>query len=211
MGVGMEVDNKHIKMACILYNLEQKGVYNWENLPQLCLPFFDWYKSYDFSDWNLIEFGSGKSTNWFSDTTKHVTSFETDYEFFNNLKDKLNNNIDYKFIEKEKLEDGIFEININDKTFVIVDSDSNRYKTTKHILEKGMPNILILDNSEWYPNTCEMIRLKGYIEAPFWGIRPDDCYDKCTSVFFKSSFTFQKKLRYFPVGSEELHHPYDFI
>jgi len=194
------LDYDYFKIASIMTIIKAKGLY--ENKPMLSLPFLDWFESYDFSKFDLVEFGSGNSTNYFAEKVKNVISFETDIDYYNNLKPKLLNNVDYRFIEKDNLENKTPNIDISQKTIVFVDCAANRFLTTKNIFNMGLPNIFILDNSEALKNTCKMIYEKGYLEIPFWGIRLMETQEACTSVFIKNNFKMvEKNYNYFSVGS----------
>lgn len=197
---GIILDYDYFKIASIMTILRAKGLY--QNKPMLSLPFLDWFESYDFSDFNLIEFGSGNSTNYFADKVETVVSFETDINFYNNFKSSLSENIDYRFIQKYDLENKIPDVEINDKTIVFVDSASNRFLLTKNILQIKSPNILILDNSNEYKNTCKFLYGEGYSEIPFWGLRFTEVEEACTSVFIKNNFNMiEKNYNYFSPGS----------
>jgi hypothetical protein len=194
------LDYDYFKVASIMTIIKAKGLY--QDKPMLSLPFLDWFESYDFSKFDLVEFGSGNSTNYFAEKVKDVISFETDINYYNNLKTKLLNNVDYRFIEKDNLENKTPNIDISQKTIVFVDCAANRFLTTKNIFNVGLPNIFILDNSEAYQNTCKMIYEKGYLEIPFWGIRLMETQEGCTSVFIKNTFNMiEKKYDYLSAGS----------
>ena len=197
---GIILDYDYFKIASIMTILRAKGLY--QNKPMLSLPFLDWFESYDFSDFDLIEFGSGHSTNYFAEKVENVISFESDINFYNNFKSGLHENVDYRFIQKYDLENKTPDIEINDKTIVFVDCASNRLLLTKNIFEIESPNILILDNSNDYKNTCKFMYNKGYLEIPFWGLRFNEVEESCTSVFIKNGFNMiEKNYDYFSVGS----------
>jgi hypothetical protein len=199
---GIILDYDYFKIASIMTILRAKGLY--QNKPMLSLPFLDWFESYDFSDFNLIEFGSGNSTNYFADKVETVVSFETDINFYNNFKSALSENVDYRFIQKYDLENKTPDIEINDKTIVFIDSASNRFLLTKNILKTESPNILILDNSNEYKNTCKFLYDNGYLEIPLWGLRFMEVEEACTSVFIKNNFNMiEKNYNYFSPGSTQ--------
>jgi hypothetical protein len=84
----------------------------------------------------------------------------------------------------------------------MIDCDFNRYHTVVNVLNKHKPEIIIFDNSEWYPDACSFISNDGYNEIPFWGIRPESDYDKCTSVFLKHGFNMPLKNQgFYPPGT----------
>ena len=195
------LDYDYFKIASIMTIIKAKGLH--QSKPMLSLPFLDWFESYDFSAFNLIEFGSGNSTNYFAEKVKNVISFETDLYYFNSLKPNLLNNVDYKFIESDDLTTKQLDIVIDEKTIIFVDCAANRFLTTKNIFKLKLPNIFILDNSERYKNTCKYIYSKGYTEIPFWGIRLEEPEEACTSVFIKNTFNMiEKNYEYFSVGSK---------
>jgi len=194
------LDYDYFKIASIMTIIKAKGLY--ENKPMLSLPFLDWFDSYDFSKFSFVEVGSGNSTNYFAQRVKDIISFETDIDFYNKLKPELLNNVDYRFIKKDDLENKKLNIPINKETIVFIDCAANRFLTTKNIFKIGLPNIIILDNSDSYKNTCKLIYDKGYSEIPFWGIRLTETEEACTSVFIKNNFNMiEKKYSYFSVGS----------
>jgi hypothetical protein len=197
---GIILDYDYFKIASIMTILKAKGLY--QNKPSLTMPFLDWFESYDFSSFNLIEFGSGNSTNYFYEKTKNIISFETDINYYNNLQPLLSDDIDYRFIQKYDLENKIPDIEINDKTIMFIDSASNRFLLIKNIFKIGSPNILILNNSNDYKNTCKFIYNKGYSEIPFWGLTFMDVQESCTSVFIKNNFNMiEKNNNYMSSGS----------
>jgi hypothetical protein len=176
----------------VIKSLIQRGVGK-DDVPLLGFPVLDWIDSYNWSDYNYIEFGSGASTNHMADRFKTVQTFETDSYYFHKILKNKKQNVECYFYTTLAIEMGLYDIEITDKTVIMVDSASNRFLTTQSILEKGKPNIFLLDNSEWYPNTCKMMYDNGYSEIPFWGIRPEDDFDKCTSVFIKNGYILPEK------------------
>jgi hypothetical protein len=176
----------------VLKGLMHRGLGR-DDVPLLGFSVLDWINSYDWSEYQYIEFGSGSSTNYMADRFKVVNTIETDSYYFYKTLYRKKNNVNCYIYTTDDLELGRYEISITDKTIVMIDSQNNRFLTTKTMLEKGTPNIVLLDNSEWYPNTCKMLYEKGYSEIPFWGIRPEEDHDKCTSVFIRTGYTLPEK------------------
>jgi hypothetical protein len=190
------------KASVVIDVLEKKGLFD-GSTPMLSIPFLDWINSYDFSNFTLIEFGAGKSTIYFSSFFKNIISFETDEFYYKAIKESNLNNVEIILKTKEDIESGNFDLVIDDKTIIFLDSNTNRLVTAEHILNKSNPNIIILDNAEWYPNTCITLYRSGYSEIPFWGVRPEDHVEKCVSVFIKNGYQMPPKdIEYFAVGSQ---------
>lgn len=199
--MNLPIPGEFLKMASILNSMNLKGMWSNDPYPMVSLPFLDWFNSYDFSDWDMIEFGAGDSTIYFSSKTKNYTSIEHDITYYNIIMSKVKN-VNMQLVTLEDIENGNYDVAIGEKTIVFIDSNGNRLKTTKSLISKGKPNIIFVDNSEWYPNQCEFLYESGYIEIPFWGIRFEEHQDKCTSVFIKNGFKLPKKnYKYFNPGS----------
>jgi hypothetical protein len=189
------------KQKNIIDILKLKGM--GKEMPMLSLPFLDWFNSFDFKEFNFLEFGSGYSTIYFSKIVKSVTSYETDEDFYKFMLNKNLKSIDYKLIDTKKIILGEFDMPTEKKLIVLIDCDFNRYHVCKNILIKSNPEIIILDNSEWYPEACSILYEKEYNEIPFWGIRPEENYEKCTSVFLKKDFLLPKKnINFFSQGAK---------
>jgi len=190
--IDLSINVKSLQIASILNTLDLKGMNRQDEMPMLSIPFLDWINCYDFSEYNIVEFGSGNSTNYFADRFKSVISFETNKQWFNVLSPTIKENVDYRLISKKDALNGKYEIPANDKTVVLIDIDVNRTVFTKNFFEKYKLPIVFIDNSDWFPDTAQYIQDCGYIEIPFWGIRFEDFYDKNTSVFIKHGFLFPK-------------------
>jgi len=155
--------------------------------PLLTNPFIDWVTSWDLSKLTYLEIGSGGSTIYFQKYFKNITSIEPNITFYNDLKSKLNKNVDYKNIGKLNLEEGDF--NIEDYyDFCLIDDNLHRYSLVTELLKKSKFAYLIVDTTEQYPNTCEFIRDNGYTtQIDFWGFKNTHSWESCTSVFINDN------------------------
>lgn len=182
-----------VALSAILYGLEQRGVidsFN-ENIPckqgkeqpLLTLPFIDWFESHDFTNWNLIEIGSGNSTFYFSKYFKQVTSYETNKEWYLKTKDRLPDNVKYNLIDLNTHFPDYS--NVSDTTMILIDCASSRLKVATNVMEKSRPGVVVLDNSDSYTNTSTLLTKYGYREIPFWGLKLSQHHESCTSIFIK--------------------------
>jgi hypothetical protein len=155
--------------------------------PMLTHSFIDWFISWDLSKLTYLEIGSGASTVYFQKYFKNITSVEPSINFYNDLKSKLNKNVDYKNISKLKLEDGDFNVN-NYYDFCLIDDNLHRHSLVSNLLKKSNFAYLIFDSTEEYPNTCEFIRDNGYTtQIDFWGFKNSHTWESCTSVFINDN------------------------
>jgi hypothetical protein len=167
--------------------------------PLLTLPFIDWFENFNFLQWKLIELGSGESTYYFTDKFKHVVSYETNYDYYKEHVEHLKD-IEYIFKSKTQLETFKFDV-CQENTMIIIDCACNRLSVAKNVIESS-PDIIVLDNSDLYPNTCSFIG-KQYLEIPFWGFKKSEHWISCTSVFIKNT-KLNKKLFHKPFNSRSV-------
>lgn len=151
--------------------------------PLLTYSFMDYIENHDVSNFNLIEFGSGNSTLYFEKKFKKLFSFETNEAWYKKINVQVKNT-EYVLIETNALEKGDYNIKSPDENyFVLIDAACNRYKIALNLLTKLKPHYIILDNSEWYPNTVDLITKEGYLHTPFWGYKNTEHWESCTSLF----------------------------
>ena len=186
-------------LGSLLSSLELRGYFesisaglptkNGKAYPLLTYSFMDYIECHDFSDFDLIEFGSGNSTLYFENIFKSVVSYETNFDWYSNLKNSLTKT-QYIHIESTKLLHGEFELDlVNKNNFVIIDSACSRYEVATQILNKGKPAFIVLDNSDWYRNTSNLICSFNYFEVPFWGYKNSQHWESCTSLFIRQNDT----------------------
>ena len=73
-----------------------------------------------------------------------------------------------------------------------------------HVKEGG---IVILDNSEWYRNSCAFLRDAGFFQMDFCGFTPLNSFTAMTSIFTKTPVSFPYKQRresWTPIGGKAL-------
>jgi SAM-dependent methyltransferase len=112
-----------------------------------------------------VEWGSGNSTAWLAERTKHLTSFETNPEYFARVREGLRSrditNVDYRLIpfqdsdsEEEMLRSEWVQSAsafIDDSLdFVLVDSSPRGCLCAQVAGKLRRGGILVLDNANWY-------------------------------------------------------------
>ena len=112
-------------------------------------------------------------------------------EWFNTInKNRLDNQ---KIIFLEKKDDYIKAISSQNRKFdVIVIDGKYRHQCSKNAvksLAKG--GIIILDNSDRFPKTVEVLREHNLIQVNFNGFGPINNYTWTTSIFFSRDFNFK--------------------
>lgn len=168
-----------------------------EAIPWYTYPAIEYLSQFDFSDKNILEFGSGYSSVFWSKKCKNLISIEHRKSWID---------IVAEFIDKQnvqllyKNENDYTEIckTSNTKFDIIIIDGIKRAACAREIssclnLDSG---IVILDNSDWYPETSKYLRDElNLFEIDFFGFGPINNYTSCTSIFITRNLTLkpQKK------------------
>ena len=173
--------------------LEQLGVFtskegdllngDSEVIPLLTSSFLDWFETQKWSSLSLLELGSGGSTLYFSRFFKSVTSYETDKIWYDKLLLKIPSNVD--LIKVDSISDALHENNIkNVHSFdvILIDASENRANLARWLVNENYKGIIFFDNSEWYRKSIGTFLKEGFVEIPFFGLKPIEDWVSCTSV-----------------------------
>ena len=137
---------------------------------------------------NILEFGSGYSTLYYSRQVKTVYSIEHDKKWFENFKIDFPQNVKF-FLKKfdfELIE--LIEKEIHVKfDIILVDGIERNYYLMNSLSFLKKSGVIILDDSE-REDYCEGVNYlinKGFKKIDFWGISPGYFSNKCTSIFYR--------------------------
>lgn len=178
--------------------LEEMGVFSSENgellngdsepIPLLTNSFLNWFETQRWDSLSLLELGAGSSTLYFSKFFKSVTSYETSQDWFDKLLIKKANNVD--LIKVDSIRDALKENhknNINDFDVILIDAGENRANLARWLVTEGYKGIIFFDNSEWYRKSIQMFIGEGFVEIPFFGVKPIEDWVSCTSIVAEPS------------------------
>ena len=175
---------------------------NGDPIPWYTYPAIEQLSKWDFSESRILEYGCGNSTLWWMAQAKHVTSIESAPAWYERVADRLVGNCDLHLsevdesrqeISRKQVDDYVNYIDrFGDFDVIIVDGVNQpgvRYrcaqKALQHLADDGL---LIVDNTDWLPETCQMLRNEGFIEIDYSGIGPLNVYAETTSFFFRSGY-----------------------
>jgi hypothetical protein len=65
---------------------------------------------------------------------------------------------------------------------VLVDAAENRANLSRWLVDRDYKGVIFFDNSEWYRNSIAIFSSAGFVEIPFFGIKPGEDWVSCTSV-----------------------------
>jgi hypothetical protein len=155
----------------------------------------EYLNSFDFTAFNVFEFGSGNSSLYWSSRAKSVVSVEDNLDWFNivKIKSKVNHALIYRADES----DYVNALAEQGRKFDIIVIDGNhRLKCTTEAINMIDPDgIILLDNSDrLIEKECgNLLRVNGFIQMDFSGFGPINGYCWTTSIFLKNNKIFLKK------------------
>ncbi len=147
-------------------------------------------KQLDFSDKRVFEFGSGYSTVFWGGRARTVVAVEHEKEWYDRMLPEIPGNVDYRLVAEPDryprliLEyPGLFDV-------VIIDGEL-RPDCVGPALEKlHEDGLIIVDNADWFPGICSMLRAADLIQVDMQGPGPINPYAWTTSYFFRRSARF---------------------
>lgn len=182
-------------------------------IPLFTYPTIEYLEQLDFSNKTIFEYGAGNSTFFWMSKAKHIVSVDNSKSWYERLKSDLDKNVELILAQGD---DFPWVIERYPDTFdvVIIDGAGYRYDCAtaglKKVSETGM---IILDNSDWHPNTAECIRKAGLIQIDMSGFKPGECHTSTTSIFLKRGFNFEPRnltQPSFSRGAKQIHsEPWD--
>ena len=161
---------------------------NSEPIPLLTSSFLDWFETQKWNSLSLLELGAGGSTLYFSKFFKQVTSYETNQSWFDKLLFKKPSNVNLTKVDT--IFDALQENNKKDIhrfDVILIDAGENRAKLARWLVNEGYRGIIFFDNSEWYRKSIEMFLKEGFVEIPFFGLKPVEDWVSCTSILAEPS------------------------
>ena len=84
-------------------------------------------------------------------------------------------------LQKNQIEDVLsFDV-------ILLDAGENRAKLARWLINKKYKGIVFFDNSDWYRKSISIFVDEGFLEIPFFGIKPVEDWVSCTSIVAEPS------------------------
>jgi hypothetical protein len=166
-------------------------------VPWYTYPAIEYLKQLDFSRSSVFEYGSGNSTLFWASRAARVVSVEDDPEWYRLRAPDTPRNCE--LILQTDLNDYPRAIRQSGMRFdvIVVDGAARgrtRLKCSRealaHLREGGM---IILDNSDWLPESARILREADLIEVDMTGFGPINRYAWTTSFFLHRAFAFSPR------------------
>ena len=181
-------DYAHVRSAAMHQAVDADG----RAVPWYTYPAIEYLRQLDFSGKDVFEYGSGNSTLFWGAAAKRVVSAEEDEAWYATLKPKVAANCD--LILETDLARYVDVIRRYPEGFdvIVVDGASRgrtRLKCSRAALECLRPGgLIILDNSDWLPESSRVLRESGLIQVDMTGFVPINGHTQTTSLFFHREF-----------------------
>ena len=164
---------------------------NGDPVPWYTYPAIEYLKQFDFTSKSVFEYGSGNSTLFWAARAASVTSVEDDEQWYAINRHRVPANCRLlfepdllRYTDTIAAHPGGFDI-------IVVDGPARgrtRYKCAKRALTHLRPGgLIILDNSDWLPQSARLLRESGLIEVDMSGFVPIGGHTQTTSIFLHRS------------------------
>lgn len=169
---------------------------NGQAIPWFTYPAIDFLSRLELSSSKVFEYGAGQSTLFWARRAEKVVSVEHDAEWFIRLRASLPSNVTLMHAPgQDAYPISILETSSN-YDIVVVDGVWREACIQPALSRLAPAGLLILDNSDWYPEVCARLREQGLLEFSFAGIGPVNRITWVTSVFVKGSSEYQRGMHH---------------
>lgn len=176
-----EITTGHLNSAKTSSSVDYKN----NPLPWYTYPAIEYLIQFEFKDKRVFEYGCGNSSLFWASRAQSVTSVESDKEWFEIVETKQLKNQELLFRTTQAEYVQAIEEKNEDYDAIIIDGKWRYYCAVNAVDKLKDDGFIILDNSDWYPNTAKFIRNTGLLQVDFNGLGPINYYTWTTSIFFK--------------------------
>ena len=176
-------------------------------IPLISYSLTEYLLSLDLSAFDVLELGGGQSTYFWSKKARSVCTVEHDPQWVGALRAAGLRNGRIVQTEADSYAAAIAGLS-EQFDLIVIDCAANRYECAIAAgckLRAG--GLIILDNSDWYPNTAAHLRSLDLIQVDFPDFRPSHHYRCTTSIFLHPAFrpaALQRAFPPTPIGGKEI-------
>jgi hypothetical protein len=168
-------------------------------IPWYTYPAISYLDQLDITDKSVFEYSCGYSSLYWAKNSLKIISVEHNKEWKEKIQVLAPKNLT---LISAVPPDYVSTINSFDEKFdiIIIDGIERRKCATLAIQKIKNDGLIIVDNSDWYPDTLEFLAKSGLIQIDFIGFGPINRYTWATSFFMKKDFFPKKKNRIQIIG-----------
>jgi len=171
-----------------------------EPIPWYTYAAIEQLSKWEFGDCDVLEYGCGNSTLWWAKHARSVTSIENSKDWYQRMASKVPDTcnlllepVDAERPDSRQLKRYVEAVDALGLFDVIVIDGVNYPGVRRRCTERGMAHLragglVIVDNADWLPLTCQMMRDAGFFELDYCGLGPLNEFSETTSLFFRKDF-----------------------
>ena len=162
-------------------------------LPWYTYPAIEYLQQFDFSKCDIFEYGSGNSSKFWAQRAQTVISVESDLKWYESGIHDLSSN--QKLLLMTEKTEYVNALHLNDCYFdtIVIDGVYRFNCAIEAVKRINSGGIILLDNSDWFPNTAKFLRGAGFNQVDFIGVGPINSYAWCTSLFFQKQLAVPRR------------------
>ncbi len=172
--------------------------------PWYTYPAVEYLKQLDFRDKRVFEYGCGHSTLFWAARAQHVVSVEHNREWYETMASRVPTSCQVIFEPESNAYASTIDEFHDGFDVIVVDglvTGRTRLKCAKAAVRRLRPGgMIILDNSDWLPESSRYLRTSGLIEIDMTGFAPINDYTCTTSFYLHRAFAFE------PLGDRQPMH-----
>ena len=166
-------------------------------VPWYTYPAIDYLKQLDFSECAVFEYGSGNSTLFWGSVARRVVSVDDDEEWYRTTLARLPANCELTLETDLEEYPAVIDRYPGQFDVIIVDGAARghtRLKCARRAIERLRPGgMIILDNSDWLPESARLLRESGLIQVDMTGFAPISAHTQTTTFFLHRQFAFKPR------------------
>jgi hypothetical protein len=158
-----------------------------EPVPWMTYPAIEYLSQLDLSDCFVFEYGSGNGSLFWSSRARRVVSVEDNPTWVEELRPNCRSNQSIIFAaEPDEYAEAITRVD-QPPDLIIIDG-KHRYQCARSVVQ-AVPRcpMIVLDNSDWLPRTCEFLTASGFAQFDFIGPSPMNAFASATSIFVRAT------------------------
>jgi hypothetical protein len=154
-----------------------------EPIPWYTYSAIEYLSQIDFSKASIFEFGTGNSSLWWSERAKLVHSVESDPDWHREVSARIKPNQSLALHTDRSTYASAFLQSAIQYDMFIIDGVHRRLCVETVLKHRPPHSVVILDNSDWFPASCDRLARAGLQQIDFIGAGPVNCYAWATSIF----------------------------
>ena len=164
-------------------------------IPWYTYPAIEYLSQFDYSGKIVFEYGAGNSTLFWASRATRVVSVEHEPEWHRYLSARLPHNCQLFFEDDPESYVGAIDRLDEYYDVIVIDGQSRELCATHASRRLKSGGFVILDNSDWFPASSQLLRAAGLLEVDFFGFAPSNDATSSTSIYFDRACTLRTEGR----------------